>query len=85
MIWAKLSLGQPRPVLELLGVAPLSAVGLIEVQGATNFLTGIGGFVQMLFFGYPQLRITAHGLSFNCSTVIPDSTVTKMRGIFPQN
>merc|ERR1712194_25695 len=36
-----------------------------ENQGAINFITGAGGFLQSLVFGTSGLRIKAEGLSFN--------------------
>ncbi|ETO15584.1 hypothetical protein RFI_21780 [Reticulomyxa filosa] len=35
--------------------------------GAVNFITGAGGYLQTLLFGYPQLRIFDDYLSLNCS------------------
>lgn len=46
---------------------------LAETQGGTNpyFLTGAGGILQTVIFGYAGLDITDQGIK-NVQTVIPD-------------
>lgn len=34
-------------------------------QGATNFITGAGGFLQTVIFGWPRLRLEDDGISIN--------------------
>ncbi len=39
---------------------------------STNFLTGSGGFLQQVVFGYTGLRITSKGLSAKYKPMLPD-------------
>ena len=44
-------------------------------MGAVNFITGAGGFLQTLLFGYGGLRLHAEELRFNGNLpLVPDST-----------
>eukprot|EP00053_Salpingoeca_punica_P018798 m.186260 g.186260 ORF g.186260 m.186260 type:complete len:848 (+) comp17508_c0_seq1:163-2706(+) len=50
--------------------------------GAVNFLTGIGGFTQVLLFGYTGLRITGSGrMQFNPPALIEGTTSLTLRGV----
>lgn len=47
-----------------------------------NFITGAGGFLQTLIFGYGGLRLNAEELSFNGKLpLLPDSTHMYLHGI----
>jgi trehalose/maltose hydrolase-like predicted phosphorylase len=48
--------------------------------GCENFLTGAGGFLQALLFGYPGLRVTDHGLVFTDPQLPPGVTRFAVRG-----
>ena len=47
--------------------------------GATNFITGMGGYLQSVLFGYGGLRMHSDRVDFNC-TLIPDTTGFTVRG-----
>ena len=49
--------------------------------GATNFITGMGGYLQSVLFGYGGLRMHPDRVDFNC-TPIPDTTGFTVRGKF---
>ncbi|NWI53990.1 PGGHG glucosidase, partial [Calyptomena viridis] len=49
-------------------------------SGAVNFLTGMGGFLQAILFGYTGLRITRSGLPFN-PAFPQDITKMKVSGV----
>ena len=49
--------------------------------GATNFITGMGGYLQSVLFGYGGLRMHSDRVDFNC-TPIPDTTGFTVRGRF---
>ena len=54
--------------------------------GATNFLTGAGGFLQAALFGFPGLRLVSSGgadaaLTFRFPTLVPGSPVLRLRGL----
>ena len=42
-------------------------------DGATNYLTGMGGFLQVVMFGYGGFRLLLESLYFN-ATIPPEST-----------
>lgn len=46
---------------------------------STNFLTGAGGFLQQVLFGYTGLRITEKGLVEKYPPMLPEG-VTEMTG-----
>merc|ERR1711907_501498 len=48
--------------------------------GSVNFLTGMGGFLQLVLFGLPGLRVNKDHLSFSPSLVSGMDSVT-VRGI----
>eukprot|EP00698_Gefionella_okellyi_P004446 TRINITY_DN1409_c0_g1_i2.p1 TRINITY_DN1409_c0_g1~~TRINITY_DN1409_c0_g1_i2.p1 ORF type:complete len:606 (+),score=116.53 TRINITY_DN1409_c0_g1_i2:597-2414(+) len=48
--------------------------------GNLNFITGAGGFLQNIMFGYGGMRITDAGLKLN-PTLVPHTTETTLRGI----
>jgi len=48
--------------------------------GAMNFLTGAGGFLQVVLFGYPGLRFNDTHATFK-PTLPPDTTNLKLRGL----
>ena len=50
---------------------------LLEVS--TNFITGMGGYLQSVLFGYGGLRMHSDRVDFNC-TPIPDTTGFTVRG-----
>lgn len=49
--------------------------------GAPQFLTGAGGFLQSLIFGYPGLRINDTALTFSSPALIEGTTSMKLRGL----
>jgi len=49
--------------------------------GTTNFITGAGGFLQAVLFGYPGLRLTVNGILIN-PYLIEKSTYFKARGLY---
>jgi hypothetical protein len=49
--------------------------------GAPNFLTGAGGFLQGVLFGYPQLRINDTHLTFSQPALFEGSSFVKIRGL----
>lgn len=47
-----------------------------------NFITGAGGFLQALIFGYGGLRLNAEELNFNAKLpLLPNSTFIYLHGI----
>lgn len=36
-------------------------------SGATNFITGMGGFLHSIIFGYAGIRFNEDSLTINCS------------------
>ena len=50
-------------------------------HGATNFITGMGGYLQSILFGYGGLRMHIDRIDFNCIP-IPDTTGFTIRGKF---
>ncbi|XP_075992674.1 protein-glucosylgalactosylhydroxylysine glucosidase [Anticarsia gemmatalis] len=50
-------------------------------SGATNFLTGMGGFLQTLIFGYAGVSIHLDRLVINKPTLPPHTTKFTIRGI----
>ena len=42
--------------------------------GAVNFITGAGGFLQSLIYGYAGIRIHPYSMSIKSRTVLPPST-----------
>lgn len=54
--------------------APISLQIWTEVQsglGAVNFLTGMGGFLQTLVFGYSSMRLHVEELNFRAPAQLP--------------
>eukprot|EP01094_Clydonella_sp_ATCC50884_P024299 TRINITY_DN6053_c0_g1_i6.p1 TRINITY_DN6053_c0_g1~~TRINITY_DN6053_c0_g1_i6.p1 ORF type:complete len:619 (+),score=112.96 TRINITY_DN6053_c0_g1_i6:506-2362(+) len=49
--------------------------------GTVNFITGVGGFLQGVAFGYGGLRLRAGVLCFGAAHLLPNSTSLVMRGI----
>ncbi|KAJ2953896.1 hypothetical protein O0L34_g1527 [Tuta absoluta] len=49
--------------------------------GAVNFLTGMGGFLQTLMFGYGGIRIHLDRLEIDRPQLPPEATSFKIRGI----
>ncbi|XP_047545214.1 protein-glucosylgalactosylhydroxylysine glucosidase [Vanessa atalanta] len=49
--------------------------------GAVNFLTGMGGFLQTLMFGYAGLRIHLDRLEVNRPQLPPEATRFRIKGI----
>jgi len=49
-------------------------------EGCYNFLTGAGGFIQSLIYGYGGLRIRDDGLHLN-ATLPEIATYIKFRGL----
>ena len=37
----------------------------VNENGAVNFITGMGGFLQALLFGYGGIRLELHQMRFN--------------------
>ena len=54
---------------------------LADGSGATNFITGMGGYLQSILFGYGGLRMYTDRIDFNC-TPIPDTTGFTIRGAY---
>ena len=52
---------------------------LADGGGATNFITGMGGYLQSVLFGYGGLRMYPDRIDFNC-TPVPDTTGFTIRG-----
>ena len=52
---------------------------LADGSGATNFITGMGGYLQSVLFGYGGLRMHPDRIDFNC-TPVPDTTGFTIRG-----
>lgn len=48
--------------------------------GAINFITGAGGFLQAVLFGYGGLRVESKGLRFE-PQLPPNTTTMKLRGV----
>ncbi|KAL4238539.1 Protein-glucosylgalactosylhydroxylysine glucosidase [Mactra antiquata] len=48
--------------------------------GATNFITGMGGYLQSVVFGYAGVRIRKHGLIINCQQ-IPYTTGYRLKNV----
>jgi trehalose/maltose hydrolase-like predicted phosphorylase len=50
--------------------------------GTVNFITGVGGFLQAVFFGYGGIRLKLNQLEFNPQGHLPDqATKFIFRGI----
>lgn len=64
-IWTKTYKPYLRPPFNVLAETPKN--------DATNFLTGAGGFLQQLIYGYTGLRITEEGLTKKYSPLLPSS------------
>jgi len=64
-------------------VAGPFAVWFEEVgeQGTPNFLTGAGGFLQALIYGYPGLRINDTALNLAAPTLPEGSSKVRLRGV----
>jgi trehalose/maltose hydrolase-like predicted phosphorylase len=56
---------------------PFHALSETPRNDATNFLTGAGGFLQQIIFGYTGLRLTENGIVKKFSPVLP-STIKKL-------
>lgn len=50
--------------------------------GASNFITGAGGFLQLIMYGYAGIRINADSLSIQQPKLPPDTTSMNLKGIF---
>merc|ERR1719162_868586 len=60
--------------------APFNVWTETPIGGSVNFLTGMGGFLQLVLFGLPGLRVNKDHLSFSPSLVQSMESVT-VRGI----
>lgn len=49
--------------------------------GAVNFITGMGGFLQALMFGYAGMRLHVEELSFNSPQLPPSVTRLAFRHV----
>ena len=49
-------------------------------EGASNFLTGAGGFLQAVIFGYAGIRLRNFSLDFNLN-LLPESTSLLLNGV----
>lgn len=52
-----------------------------EEIGAVNFLTGAGGFLQSILFGYSGLRVLSDQLVINEPRLMPATTRLVVRGV----
>ncbi len=59
--------------------APFNVLAETPQNMSTNFLTGAGGFLQQVLFGYTGLRITEKGLVEKYPPMLPEG-VTEMTG-----
>lgn len=50
--------------------------------GAKNFLTGAGGFLQLIMYGYAGIRISAISMTITHPTLPPDTKQLKLKGTF---
>lgn len=50
-------------------------------NGASNFITGAGGFLQLIIYGYAGIRINADSLTIEKSTLPPNTTQLKLNGL----
>ena len=57
---------------------PFSALAETPANDSINFLTGAGGFLQQIIFGFTGLRLTEDGLVKKYSPIIP-SSIQKLR------
>lgn len=48
--------------------------------GASNFLTGAGGFLQLIMYGYAGIRINADSLTIERATLPPQTERLKLNG-----
>lgn len=48
--------------------------------GASNFITGAGGFLQLIMYGYANIRINAGSLLIAKPTLPPNTTKLKLNG-----
>lgn len=60
--------------------APFAVWTETPTGGAPNFLTGAGGFLQAVFFGYPGLRIRDAALEWR-PAALPGASYYKLRGV----
>lgn len=49
-------------------------------EGAGNFITGAGGFLQLIMYGYAGIRINVDSLSIYNSQLPPNSSELKLNG-----
>lgn len=49
-------------------------------DGAGNFITGAGGFLQLIMFGYAGIRINIDSLSIRKSQLPPNTSELKLNG-----
>lgn len=49
-------------------------------DGASNFITGAGGFLQLIMYGYAGIRINADSLTIERSTLPPRTSKLKLNG-----
>lgn len=52
------------------------------LDGASNFITGAGGFLQLIMYGYAGIRINADSLTIERSTLPPQTHKLKLNGEF---
>lgn len=51
-------------------------------NGASNFITGAGGFLQLIMYGYAGIRINADSLTIEKTTLPPGTIKLKLNGEF---
>ncbi len=61
--------------------SPWAAWTETPTGGASNFITGAGGFLQLLLFGLPGLRLTADALRLQCPTLPVGARTLAVRGL----
>lgn len=49
--------------------------------GTANFITGAGGFLQGVVYGYPYLRLNDTSMVFNASVLIEGTSSHRLRGL----
>lgn len=51
-------------------------------DGANNFITGAGGFLQLIIYGYAGIRIKPDSLTIEKVALPPNATKLKLNGLF---